>query len=280
MKTDDDTIYKVFKIGSLGMKCGLTRKLMEDLDYDIKSIQMDKENPIDSLLKSIGYDFIQMKAVVDHRERAGMYQLMEELGFEVRALDIGDATTTSTAFERKSGDWFSSIFDRKLFKQLHEIKENFPNAFLVVDRPVEDLFREAAKRNISENAVIGGIASCAARGFPPMFLDNKIWCSKIMSSITLKAKDNRDRHDEYDPMRHAPSSQDINLNVLMRFPRMGWKCANQIMKHASNLEEAFKVIKSVESMSKEKLKETGLSRHRAICINTANLIRGDISEEE
>jgi ERCC4-type nuclease len=276
MKSDLRTICLA---GNLGMKCATTRKLMAKMDISTPVVNFDEDNPLDSLLKSIGAEFLEMKAMVDIRERAGMYQLMEELGFEVITLTVGDTVTHNVAFERKSGDWFSSLFGRKLFKQLHEIKENYPHSFLVVDRPLEDLFREAAKRKISNNAVIGGIASCVARGFPPMFLDNKEVCGKMMNAVALKLKDSRKRHDEYDPTREAPTSADVNLNILMRFPKMGWKAANTVMENCNNLNEAFDLLRRVETMEKDELKTTGLSRFRKVCINAAKVLEGNMSKD-
>ena len=87
------------------------------------------------------------------------------------------------SLRKKIGDFYSSVFNRKLFNQLHEIRNNYPNAYLVIDRPFEDLMMEAEKRRISENAVLGALASCAVRGFLPLFLDNKHWSAMLMNSI-------------------------------------------------------------------------------------------------
>lgn len=263
---------KVFKIGNLGQKCGYTRKLLENANFDTNSIQFDENDEIKSFLMKIGAEFLELKAVVDVRERGGMFNLMEEMGFEVRTLSVGDVVSKNVAFERKSGDFYSSVFNRKLFNQLHEIRNNYPNAYLVIDRPFEDLMMEAVKRRISENAVIGALASCAVRGFPPLFLDNKHWSAMLMNSIIMKTKDGRNRKEEYDPMRDAPSSDDIAMHVLMRFPKLGYNAASIIMKNAKSLNEAFELIKRVKDMSKEELKETGLSKCKAVCIQTAELL--------
>ena len=271
--------YKVFKMGNLGQKCGYTRQLIKTATFDLHSTRYDEENEIESFLMKIGAEFLELKAIVDVRERGGMFNLMEDLGFEVRTLGVGDVVSKNVAFERKSGDFYSSVFNRKLFSQLYEIRSNYPNAYLVIDRPFEDLMMEAAKRKISENAVIGALASCAVRGFPPLFLDNKHWSALLMNAIVLKSKDGRDRKDEYDPMREAPSSDDIAMHVLMRFPKLGHNAASIIMKNCDTLEGAFELIKSVKGMTKAELKSTELSKCRAVCIQTANLITGRSDEE-
>lgn len=262
-----------YKMGTFGALCGLARETLEEEEYNPMNIELDKDDLRKSLLMKVGAEFLSANAKVDIRERGGVYNLMEEWGFEVCVLDVGDTISNNVGFERKSGDFFSSVFDRKIFKQMHEVKTNYPYAYLVIDRPIEDLFREAATRKISENAVIGALASCTVRGFPPLFMDNKSWATKLMNAVVVKAKDGRNRVDEYDALRGVDSSPDMITHVLYRLPGFGSKAVDIIRPHVNSLEEAFDLIYRIPDMDKQEMKEKGFSKIRAKCLKLRDIIR-------
>jgi ERCC4-type nuclease len=262
-----------YEMGTFGAICGLAREVLDEEDYNPQLVKLDEEDIRGSLLTKIGAEFLSMNAKVDIRERGGVYNIMEGWGFEVCVLKIGDTVTDKVAFERKSGDFFSSVFDKKIFKQMHEIKHTHPLAFLVIDRPIEDLFQEAATRKISENAVIGALASCAVRGFPPLFLDNKDWTTRFMNAVVLKAKDSRNRDAEYDSLRGVKSSVDLIEHMLYRLPGFGGKAVNIIRPHVETLEEALDLIYRIPDMDNQERKEKGFSKIRAKCEKLKPLIR-------
>jgi len=264
---------QVLKMGSFGQLVSYARRMnfklnLAELDY------ADSDNEDIFMLAKIGECWLEANPRVDTRERGGVFNIMEEMGFEVCVLETGDVVAGSAGFERKSGDFFSSVFDRRIFKQMHELKITYPNAFLVIDRNFEDLLAEAATRKISENAVFGALASCCIRGFPPIFADNKVWATKLMNAVSRKSIDGRNRDDEYDALRGARHSSNMVENMLFRFPNFGANAVQTIMANINggSLQDAFNLICSVESMSKAELKETGLSKIRKKCINASKII--------
>ena len=60
---------------------------------------------------------------------------------------------------------------------------------------------------------------------------------------------------------------------------MGWKAANTVMENCNNLNEAFDLLRRVETMEKDELKTTGLSRFRKVCINAAKVLEGNMSKD-
>ena len=268
-----DEYRKILKMGSFGQLVSYARRMDFKLNLaELDNVDGDNEDII--MLAKIGEEWLNANPKVDMRERAGVFNIMEEWGFEVVVLDVGDVVTKHAGFERKSGDFFSSVFDRRIFKQMHEIKRDFPHAFLVIDRPLDDLFREAATRKISENSVFGALASCCVRGFPPLFMDNKIWATTLMNAISRKTMDGRNRADEYDGLRGTAGSSNMVEHVLLRLPNFGGKAVSIIMENINggSLQDAFNLICSVPEMDKAELKETGLSKIRAKCIKAKKLI--------
>jgi len=269
----DEEYERVLKMGSFGQLVSYARRMEFTLNpTELNNVDGDNEDII--MLAKIGECWLKANARVDVRERGGVFNIMEEMGFEVCVLSVGDVVTNTVGFERKSGDFFTSVFDRRIFKQMHELKQSFPHAFLVVDRPFEDLLREAATRKISENAVFGALASCCIRGFPPIFADNKAWATQLMNAVARKSVDGRNRADEYDPLRGARSSVNMVETMLFRLPNFGSNAVRIIMENINggSLQDAFNLICEVGTFDKETLKATGLSKIRKKCIDAAKII--------
>lgn len=158
---------------------------------------------------------------------------------------------------------------------MHEIKRDFPFAFLVIDRPLDDLFREAATRKISENSVFGALASCCVRGFPPLFMDNKVWATTLMNAVARKTMDGRNRFEEYDGLRETGRSSNMIEHLLLRLPNFGRKAVEIVMANNKDgsLQDALDLICRVPEMEKDELKKTGFSKIRAKCIKAKKLIK-------
>ena len=148
---------------------------------------------------------------VDHREWEKIQQLMHDIGFQIFKINkdgeregielkVSDYSQKlkdghEVVVERKSNDFFSSIFDGRLFEQISDISddENIIIGFLIIDKSLSDLLSMARENNISENVVFGTLASCCLRGYPPIFTDNIDNFSKIVDKIFEKSYDGKER---------------------------------------------------------------------------------------
>ncbi len=111
-----------------------------------------------------------MNIIVDHREKAsGMIRELEKRGFsvEVKQLPFADViletrdkgnNIRTVGIERKTqSDFISSIIDRRIIRQLVELKENFSVPLLIIEGS-ENMY---TLRNFHPNAIRGMLASIA-----------------------------------------------------------------------------------------------------------------------
>lgn len=212
---------------------------------------------IDMLFARVGRMMLEKSPKVDHREYVKMKHLMSEIGFQVVKLDdngedvgveldAGDYSQRvrdgrEVVVERKSDDFFSSVFDGRIFNQLAEISENgnILCGFLILDKSINDLLNTAKEMNISENVVFGSLASCCLRGYPPVFVGDMTNFRKLVESIFNKAYDGKDRIIR--PKLEVGKGEDIVV-----FPGVAAEKGRRLYEH-------FGSIKAIVNASKEEL---------------------------
>ena len=209
------------KNGTIGDLLDLVRQLninpFFDIDKNVDRICIKGDTDwarielLNFLLRQIGYMLLHKSPKVDHREWEKMQQLMHDIGFQIFKINkngeregielkVSDYSQKlkdghKVVVERKSNDFFSSIFDGRLFEQISDISddENIIIGFLIIDKSLSDLLSMARENNISENVVFGTLASCCLRGYPPIFTDNIDNFSKIVDKIFEKSYDGKER---------------------------------------------------------------------------------------
>lgn len=216
------------KNGNVGDLLNLLRQLEELDDFNITDFVEMMNNISSSQVPSllfenrdklisymiagqIGYLMLQKSPKVDHREWDRMKDLMNSIGFQVVKIDsegkeegcelnVADYEQRlrdgkCVVVERKSDDFFSSIFDGRLFEQISNIidNDNIICGFLIIDKSLTDLLSMARENNISENVVFGTIVSCCLKGFPPLFVGSVENFSKIVDILFFKAYDGKSR---------------------------------------------------------------------------------------
>jgi Fanconi anemia group M protein len=91
------------------------------------------------------------KIIMDERERGEIRLMFQNLpcNLEIRTLELGDYILSSkVAIERKRGDDFvSSIYDHRLFQQLHELKTKFSWPIIILESPKKLFLREFIKKS-------------------------------------------------------------------------------------------------------------------------------------
>jgi Fanconi anemia group M protein len=146
------------------------RLMRSELDVLRKSLQKHLEGSSNELYEDIIDDSPQRKLedytkhdqiqiIVDNRESRSTvmrYLVNQEVIVEQQQLDVGDYIVSSRiGVERKNvDDYLQSLLDGKLFVQMRQLRDAYPRPILIVEG--EGLL---TKRNISQNAIFGSIAS-------------------------------------------------------------------------------------------------------------------------
>lgn len=172
---------------------------------------------------------------IDHREKWTMISYMNDLGFEMVTLPTGggDYQSTRVAFERKADDYAPSVFDRRLFKQMSKMKEANEFSFLVVTKRWEDIKHELAERGVSDEVMIGFIASCMASGYPPVFVPTEFDAARLMDKVMRKVNDDRSR--VFVPTPKKDTDHEVAKAMLSAVPGLGWRAVNTLMERFGSL---------------------------------------------
>lgn len=223
---DEDAFAKQIKKGRLGNLLALLRWATK-----VDPLVTNGEGRVDSLLKAIGQYHLDHPMRVDHREHWTMVEWARELGWEVSHLETGsgDYRSERVAFERKEGDFSPSVYDRRLARQLTAMREAAEFSFLVITRSWEDVKEDLAKRGVSEEVLIGIVASCCVSGYPPLFIPNGFDATRLMQRIALKADD--DRHRLYVPRPSKPEPKGYAVAMIEALPGVGKVMAKKLLKH-------------------------------------------------
>jgi len=233
------------------------KALLMQIDEEYKKLEelyeIYKMKLLDNSSKVTVYDLISLLAIkfsvhaiyekpylVDFRER-DMISLVGP-NWAVVPLNIGDyeVKDRKVIIERKSTDFFQSVFDGRLFQQIDEIKMAGVEAgFLIVDKSLEALLLENAKAGRSDAVVFGTVASLALRGFPPIFAGNKINSSVLINTIAEKSVDGKPRAVFTHVREYSRDKSEREIYILTSFPGIGTKNATNLLQRYKDLNTIF-----------------------------------------
>ena len=215
----DETLFaREIKKGRLGNLITLLRNVGSDTE---------REN---DLLVAIGKWHLDNRLIVDHREHWKMIEYARDMGWEVEHLETGsgDYRSEMVAFERKEGDLSPSVYDRRLSKQLTAMRESSEFSFLIITRTWAEVKQDLAERGVSDEVLIGIVASCCASGYPPLFIGSGYDSTRLMKRIARKVGD--DRHRLYVPRPTKPNPQEYKLAMIEALPTIGRVMAKKLLK--------------------------------------------------
>jgi DNA excision repair protein ERCC-4 len=204
----------------------------------------------------------RIRIVADEREKAsGVPDVLSELGFRVEfaQLQVGDYVLSHrTAIERKSlGDFVSSIYDGRVFKQVSELSSKFPRPILLVEGNVADDERVAGNQTIFYGALASLIT---AYGVFTIFTDNYLNSALAIKLLMEHLADERGKGPLITkPIKsYEPSLQ--QLYFISALPGIGPKLARRLL-------ETFKTPKTILNASIPELaKVEGVGRAKAVKI--------------
>jgi len=174
--------------------------------------------------------------VVDHREPADVVARLEELGVpvEVKQIYPGDYVVGEVAVERKTvSDFFSSLINRRLFDQVHRLRESYPVPLILVEGDLNDISEYKNPR-----AFWGAFLRFSMKEHVPILFtpDQEQTCQVL---VTLH-KQMGAKASEYG-LRHKPKM--LDLEARQRFLVQGLPSVGETL--SQNLLERFGSVRAV-----------------------------------
>jgi len=195
--------------------------------YDIFSKEKIKAPPkkIDEIIE------------VDFREKNSLVPselIKKGLTVEFKELPVADYIVKGVAIERKEvKDFFSSLFDKRLFSQIKNLKQYEKN-LIVIEGNLK-------KTNpLHENALKGLLLSIKLNHKIPIIFTKD--CEETASYISLIAKKQKKEYS-INPKRKGLSSTEELQFILESFPGIGPTKAKKLLKNFGNLKKVFSSTK-------------------------------------
>jgi len=208
-----------------------------------------------------------MKIIVDHRERrSSVIEELEDLGVkcDVRHLLLADyLISKDIAIERKTvGDFVGSMINKRLIKQLTDMKLHFKKPLLLIEGLAEeDIYKPSTHPRINENAIRGMLLSIALDlEVPIIFTDDAEDTAKYLY-LLLKRQGKPDKVYGLSVKRKAYSLGDQQQILVESFPGVGPNLAKNLLKHFKTVKKLFGAdIKALTKVSKVGKKKAAVIR--------------------
>lgn len=190
------------------------------------------------------------KILVDHREKNSL--VISELinlgmDLEFKQLKVADFISKEIAIERKTvSDFISSILDKRIFRQLEEIKQ-YPKYFLIVEGIEEQELYNDRPEGINGNAIRGMILSIILKYQVPIIFTKDEKDTAIF--ISILARKQKKEHFALNPKKKSMNSKEQKQYILEGFPGIGPATAKKLLKE-------FKSIKEIINTPLEDLKKS------------------------
>ena len=199
-------------------------------------------------------DEILPHIVIDKRENSSFEKELSSLGAKIewKQLELGDfLCSDKTVVERKTrSDFEASIIDRRLFNQLKQLKENYPNVIVIVEG------EESAER-VNRNALLGAYASIITDfGAGVFFTRNTKATSELVFAIA-KHEQLGNKDISMFAKRKTFTISQTQESIVEMFPMVGPKMAKKLLEYFGNLEN---IINASED---ELLKIDGMGEKKA-----------------
>jgi len=204
-----------------------------------------------------------MKIIIDHRERKSLViDALEELDIqcELKHLSLADYLIgKDIAIERKTvGDFVGSMINKRLLKQLIDLKANYKKPLLLIEGIEEDdLYKPSTHPKINENAVRGMLLSLAIDLEIPMIFTKDYEDTAKYIYLLLKRQGKPVKDIGLKIKRKAYSISEQQQIIIEGFPSIGPGLAKNILKH-------FKTINNfINSDIKELIKVPKIGKKKA-----------------
>lgn len=174
------------------------------------------------------------KIIIDFREKNSLVpsEIMKlDLEIEFKELKVGDYLIKNTIIERKTIlDLISSIINKRVFKQLEEIKQ-YPNHLLLI---------EGSFDNLEDNRIKGFLLSCALKFQIPLIFSKD---EKDTANYIRLIANKKEKVTPINPKKKANSPNQELEFILESFPKIGPATSKKVLKEFLTLKEIFNKTK-------------------------------------
>tara|TARA_Y100000310_G_scaffold322163_1_gene380852 strand:- start:3434 stop:4105 length:672 start_codon:yes stop_codon:yes gene_type:complete len=196
-----------------------------------------------------------MEITVDHREKkSGIIVDLAKKGFdvEIRQLQIADfilktkdkdGNIHALGIEKKTQlDFLNSIMDKRIHRQLFELKKNFSKQLLIIegDKNIYTLM------NFHPNAIRGMLASIAIDFQIPTIHTKTTKDTASLLAVIAKRMEKPSKHYSLFPQRKAATLKEQQEYIVETLPGVGPNLARSLLNH-------FKSIKNIFTASEKDL---------------------------
>lgn len=213
-----------------------------------------------------------MKIIVDRREKNSLViaELNEEgISVEMKQLQVADyLISKDIAVERKTvNDFIASMLNKRLFKQLSDLKENYAKPLLIIEGIEEqDLYKSERHPKLHANAIRGMILSILLEfSIPVIFTKDYVDTAQFLV-LLAKRQEKPSREISLKAKRRAFSLAEQQRFVIESLPGVGPSIAKELLKK-------FKTIKAIANA-----KKVELARVKKINSNKAAAIKRILGE--
>jgi len=194
-------------------------------------------------------EVIDVKVIADYREKNSLVAseiIHLGLKLEFRELKVADYLVNDIAIERKTvSDFLSSMMNKRIFRQLEEIKQ-YPPHFLIIEGIEQRELYNNKNEGINANAIRGMLLSIILRyNVPIIFTKNE---EDTASFIYVLAKKSQKNHVALNAKKKSFNSEEQKQFILEAFPGIGPATAKKLLKE-------FGSIKNIINQPLEDLKK-------------------------
>ncbi|MEM2956173.1 MAG: ERCC4 domain-containing protein [Candidatus Pacearchaeota archaeon] len=207
-----------------------------------------------------------MKIIADIREKNSLVIAeLKNLGVEVelKHLTLADyLISNEIAVERKTiNDFISSMINKRLPKQLYDLKNNFKIPLLIIEKEdYHSLYKPSLHSRIHENAVRGMLLSIATEFQIPFIFTEGYEDTANYLMLLAKKQLKRRKDISLIVKRKVYSIKEQQQMIVESFPGIGPSLAKEMLRH-------FKSIKNISNASLEELEKVPkLGKKKALII--------------
>ena len=174
----------------------------------------------------------------DHRDNTRIIEILKKMCIvEEKQLEVADyLLSENVAAERKTTDDFlSSLTDGRLFKQINELKENFPSPVMIIEG--DTLF---GIRKIHPNAIRGALASIAIDyALPVIWTASQLETAQMLFAIAKREQLDIKNSVSIRGKKKSRSMNESQMILLAGLPMVSTAKAKALLKHFGSPEKVF-----------------------------------------
>lgn len=203
-----------------------------------------------------------MRVIIDHREKNSLVASeLVHLGVEIefKHLILGDyVISEEIVIERKTiDDFVSSMINKRIISQLHDMKRNFKKPLLMIEGTEEqDLYRPARHPNMNENAIKGMLLSIMTEFQIPIIFSKNYEDSASYIYLLAKREEKGKKEFSLKVKRKAFNMKEQQQMIIEGFPGIGPSLAKNILNHFKTLtafaNAPLEELEKVEKLGKKK----------------------------